>query len=170
MKTALATVTVAATLVLCPLAAGAQGNPAPAPAETCSPTVSAALGAWDRGMAAAAWFGDTALATAREKGREYLLPLLGIDPKTAPDAKQPDAGRTTEDVAREVEASRDDPERRAALCAAITGAANEARNAARDTAGAGWDALKRAVEGLRAPSPPAAPAAPPAEPGGLIKT
>jgi len=151
---------VVALLALSPLDARAQAPADPA----CSPTVSAALGTWDSGMAAAAWLGDRAVAVAREKGREYLLPLLGIDPKTAP--SQPDAGKTTDDVAREVEASRDDPKRRAALCAAITGAANEARS----TAGAGLDALKRAVEGLRptAPSTPTPPA--PAEPGGLIKT
>ncbi|MGF7173793.1 hypothetical protein [Azospirillum doebereinerae] len=175
MKTARATTTaalsIAALLALAPMAAKAQGagpGTAADPAGNCSPTVSAALGTWDSGMAAAAWLGDRAVAVAREKGREYLLPLLGIDPKTPPSQSDAEAGRTTDDVAREVEASRDDPKRRAALCAAITSAANEARS----TAGAGWDALKRAVEGLRptAPATPNPPATTTPEPGGLIKT
>ncbi|CAO3427903.1 hypothetical protein [Azospirillum doebereinerae] len=176
MKTARATTTAVATtalalaalLALSPMGAQAQGagQGTADPAGACSPTVSAALGTWDSGMAAAAWLGDRAVTVAREKGREYLLPLLGIDPKTPP--SQSDSGKTTDDVAREVEASRDDPKRRAALCAAITNAANEARS----TAGAGLDALKRAVEGLRpaAPATPTPPATVTPEPGGLIKT
>ncbi|WP_148219697.1 hypothetical protein [Azospirillum sp. B510] len=140
------------------------------PAGRCSPTVSAALSAWDTGLAAAERFGDKAVALAREKGRDYLLPLLGIDPKTVqPDAK---GGATTDDVGRALEASRDDPRRRAALCAAITRAADEAKS----SAGAGLDALKRALDGWQLtppslapnPAPPAPPA--PAKPDGLIRT
>ncbi|SMF91469.1 hypothetical protein SAMN02982917_0248 [Azospirillum oryzae] len=150
----------------------AQTAPPPDdPAGRCSPTVSAALGAWDTGLAAAERFGDKAVAVAREKGREYLLPLLGIDPKTA----QPDArgGDTTDDVGRALEESRDDPQRRAALCAAITRAADEAKS----SAGAGLDALRRALDNWQL-SPPATPApaptptptpAPPKQ-DGLIRT
>ncbi|WP_188052139.1 hypothetical protein [Azospirillum sp. Sh1] len=140
------------------------------PAGRCSPTVSAALGAWDTGLAAAERFGDKAVAVAREKGREYLLPLLGIDPKTA----QPDArgGNTTDDLGRALEESRDDPQRRAALCAAITRAADEAKS----SAGAGLDALRRALDNWQL-SPPATPTpttptptpAPPKQ-DGLIRT
>ncbi|PWC81657.1 hypothetical protein TSH100_26820 [Azospirillum sp. TSH100] len=147
----------------------AQTTPPDDPANRCSPTVSAALGAWDTGVAAAERFGDKAAAVAREKGREYLLPLLGIDPKTVPpDAK---GGGTTDDVGRALEESRNDPKRRAALCAAITRAADEAKN----SAGAGLDALKRALDNWQL-TPPAAPApAPKATPeptkqDGLIKT
>lgn len=141
------------------------------PAGRCSPTVSAALGAWDTGLAAAERFGDKAVAVAREKGREYLLPLLGIDPKTA----QPDArgGDTTDDVGRALEESRDDPQRRAALCAAITRAADEAKS----SAGAGLDALRRALDNWQlsppaTPTPAPAPAPTPAPPkqDGLIRT
>ncbi|WP_244433963.1 hypothetical protein [Azospirillum sp. B506] len=138
------------------------------PAGRCSATVSAALGAWDTGVAAAERFGDKAAAMAREKGREYLLPLLGIDPKTVP----PDArGGTSDDVGRALEESRNDPKRRAALCAAITRAADEAKN----SAGAGLDALKRALDSWQL-TPPTAPAPTPApgpEPGkqdGLIRS
>ncbi len=153
--------------ILAPTAAQAQ-DAASDPARACSPTVSAALGTWDLAMKAAENFGEKAAALAREKGREYLLPLLGVDPKAVPPAPESNAGPSTDDVARAVEASRDDPRRRAELCAAITGAVNEARN----TAGAGLDALKRAVEGLRLapPSNPPAPGAPPTTPDGLIKT
>lgn len=142
-------------------------SPSPeAPAGRCSPTVSAALSAWDTGLAAAERFGDKAVAVAREKGREYLLPLLGIDPKTV----QPDArgGDTTGDVGRALEESRDDPQRRAALCAAITRAADEAKS----SAGAGLDALRRALDNWQL-SPPATPAPtppPPPKQDGLIRT
>lgn len=145
----------------------AQTMPPEDPAGRCSPTVSAALGAWDTGLAAAERFGDKAVAVAREKGREYLLPLLGIDPKTA----QPDArgGNTTDDLGRALEESRDDPQRRAALCAAITRAADEAKS----SAGAGLDALRRALDNWQL-SPPATPTptptpAPPKQ-DGLIRT
>lgn len=154
--------------------ASAQSADAP-----CSPTVSAALGTWDSGMAAAEIFGDKALALAREKGRDYLLPLLGIDPKAVPPANAPNGSAgNTDDVARAIEASRNDPKRRAELCAVITRSVNEAR----DGAEAKLDALKRAIDGWRTPAPatpapsaPAtppttAPAIPPAGPGGLIKT
>ncbi|CAO3361997.1 hypothetical protein [Azospirillum palustre] len=137
------------------------------PAGRCSPTVSAALSTWDTGVAAAERFGDKAAAVAREKGREYLLPLLGIDPKAVPpDAK---GGGTTDDVGRALEESRNDPKRRADLCAAITRAADEAKN----SAGAGLDALKRALDNWQL-TPPAAPAPGPApetpKQDGLIKT
>lgn len=146
-----------------------QTQTAPAaPSTACSPTVSAALSTWDAGMAAASRFGDKAVALAREKGREYLLPLLGIYPQTAP----PEAGAdstTTRDLGRAVEDSRDDPERRAELCAAITRAADTAR----DKADAGWEALKRALDDWRLTPPDAAPSAPavpsPAKPDGSVK-
>ncbi|KAA0596630.1 hypothetical protein FZ942_11045 [Azospirillum lipoferum] len=142
------------------------------PAGRCSPTVAAALGAWDTGVAAAERFGDKAAAVAREKGREYLLPLLGIDPKTVP----PDAkGGTTDDVGRALEESRNDPKRRAALCTAITRAADEAKS----TAGAGLDALKRALDNWQltppaaptpAPAPTPTPTPEPTKQDGLIRT
>lgn len=133
----------------------AQTVPPADPAGRCSPTVSAALSTWDTGVAAAERFGDKAAAVAREKGREYLLPLLGIDPKAVPpDAK---GGGTTDDVGRALEESRNDPKRRADLCAAITRAADEAKN----SAGAGLDALKRALDNWQL-TPPAAPAPGPA--------
>ena len=108
---------------------------------------------------------------AREKGREYLLPLLGIDPKTVPpDAKN---GGTTDDVGRALEESRNDPKRRAALCAAITRAADEAKN----SAGAGLDALKRALDNWQltppaapTPAPAPAPTPEPTKQDGLIRT
>lgn len=137
-----------------PLPALAQA-PVPTPG-ACSPTVSAVLDTWDAGMATAEKFGERATALAREKGREYLLPLLGIDPGSVKPA--PGAGDSTDSVAREVEASRKDPARRAALCAAVTQAMNEAK----DKAGAGLDALKRAVEGLHLPDFPTAPPTAPA--------
>jgi len=139
------------------------------PAGRCSPTVSAALSTWDTGVAAAERFGDKAAAVAREKGREYLLPLLGIDPKAVP----PDArgGGTTDDVGRALEESRNDPKRRADLCAAITRAADEAKS----SAGAGLDALKRALDSWQltppaAPTPGPAPAPEPTKQDGLIRT
>lgn len=134
------------------------------PAGRCSPTVSAALTTWDAGLATAERFGDRAVALAREKGREYLLPLLGIDPKTAPpDAKN---GGTADDVGRALEESRDDPKRRAELCAAITRAADEAKS----SAGAGLDALKRALDGWQLSPGPVNPPAEPSKPDGLIRT
>ena len=46
----------------------------------CSASVLTALTAWDAGLTAAAKFGDTAVAVAREKGREqpngYTEPVL----------------------------------------------------------------------------------------------
>ncbi len=168
MKTTFAAATVALTLALAPVAGHAQGA-APAPAPVCNPTVSAALETWDLGMAAAERFGEKAAALAREKGRDYLLPLLGIDPKTAPPADPalgPNPDRTTDAVARAIEDSRNDPKRRAELCVAITSAVNEARDTARSTAGAGLDALRRAIDGLRAPATPA----PAPAPDGMIKT
>ncbi|HYH22943.1 MAG TPA: hypothetical protein VD995_30400 [Azospirillum sp.] len=126
------------------------------PQPACAPTVSAALTLWDSSMAAAERLGGRAVTLAREKGRELILPLLGVDPKSV--AEQPGAA---DDVAREVEASRADPERRAALCAAITRAVEEAK----DKAGAGLDALRRAVDGLRP-----AQQEPVKAPGNLIKT
>lgn len=140
-------------------------TPSPNDPGRCSPTVSAALSTWDTGVAAAERFGDKAAAVAREKGREYLLPLLGIDPKAVPpDAK---GGGTTDDVGRALEESRNDPKRRADLCAAITRAADEAKN----SAGAGLDTLKRALDTWQL-TPPAAPAPAPETPkqDGLIKT
>ncbi|PWC38967.1 hypothetical protein [Azospirillum sp. TSO35-2] len=144
--------------------------PSAAPAPVCSPTVSAALSTWDAGMATAERFGDRAVALAREKGREYLLPLLGVDPK----AVQPQAGSggTTDDLGKAVEDSRNSPERRAELCAAITAAVENARG----TAGAGLDALKRALDDWRlmptpAPTPSTpAPAPSGSAPDGTIKT
>lgn len=134
------------------------------PAGRCSPTVSAALSTWDAGLATAERFGDKAVALAREKGREYLLPLLGIDPKTAP----PDArnGGTTDDVGRALEESRDDSKRRAELCAAITRAADEAKS----SAGAGLDALRRALDGWQLSPGPVNPPAEPSKTDGLIRT
>lgn len=144
--------------VILSLALSAAALPASAaePQPVCAPTVSAALTLWDGSMAAAEKLGGRAVALAREKGRELILPLLGVDPKSV---AEPGAA---DDVAREVEASRADPERRAALCAAITRAVEEAK----DKAGAGLDALRRAVEGLR----PAQPAQPEPAKGNLIKT
>lgn len=166
MKTILCALTAAA-LLSASSAAFAQDTPAdkappPAPAQECSPTVSAVLGTWDAGMATAEKFGDKATALAREKGREYLLPLLGIDPKTVPPQAPGDRGadKSTDEVARELEASRNDPARRAALCGAITRAMTEAR----DKAGAGLDALKRALDTLELPAIPGKPATPPATP------
>ncbi len=175
-----AVLTVSAALVggLLALSTPAAAQSADAP---CSPTVSAALGAWDSGMAAAELFGDKALALAREKGRDYLLPLLGIDPKSVPPANAPNSAGNTDDVARAIEASRNDPKRRAELCAVITRSVNEAR----DGAEAKLDGLKRAIDGWRtpaptspatpaptapAPPPTTTPAIPPAGPGGLLKT
>ncbi|MBK1842119.1 hypothetical protein JHL17_32460 [Azospirillum sp. YIM B02556] len=159
-----------AALLLCAAPLHAQTAPPEDPAGRCSPTVSAALGAWDTGLAAAERFGDKAVAVAREKGREYLLPLLGIDPKTAP----PDAkGGTTDDVGRALEESRDDPKRRAALCAAITRAADEAKS----SAGAGLDSLRRALDNWQltppaapSPTPAPSPSAEPPKQDGLIRT
>ena len=138
------------------------------PAGRCSPTVSAVLTTWDAGLASAERFGEKAVTLAREKGREYLLPLLGIDPKTV----QPEAqdGGTADDVGRALEESRDDPKRRAELCAAITRAADEAKA----SASAGLDALKRALDGWQlAPGPANPPAEPapvqPSRPDGLTR-
>ena len=138
----------------------------PVPAKpVCAPAVSMALTAWDTSMAAAEKFGEKAANLAREKGREYLLPLLGVEngSKTA----DPDAEEATGNVGREVEASRKDPARREALCVAVTQAANDAKA----KVGSGIDALKGALERFR-PAQPASPQPVPdgANKGGLIKT
>lgn len=150
----LSAVAIAAILVAVPAAADnlKQGGPATG-AGACNPTVAAALGAWDAGMAAAEKFGEKATAMARDKGRDYLLPLLGIDPKSAAGQQGSGGKDAAGDVAREVEATRGNPERRAALCAAVTQAMDEAKG----KAGTGLDALRRAIDGLRstAPAPPA---------------
>ncbi|HYG86009.1 MAG TPA: hypothetical protein VD978_07100 [Azospirillum sp.] len=134
----------------------------PAAKPACAPSVSLALNTWDAGILAAEKFGAKAADVARQKGREVLLPLLGIDPKTV--QGQPGTDEATGDIGREVEASRTDPARREALCAAVT----EAMNAARDKAEAGLEALKGTMERFR-------PTAPRQEPGtgskdSLIKT
>lgn len=131
------------------------------PLPACAPSVALALNTWDAGVAAAEKLGSRAADVARQKGRDLLLPLLGIDPKTVPAQPGDD---TAADLGREVEASRNDPARREALCVALT----DAMNAARDKVGAGLDALKGALErfGPTLPQQPAAPGA--KEP--LIKT
>jgi len=132
---------------------------APALAPACAPSVALALSTWDTGVAAAETLGSRAADVARQKGRELVLPLLGIDPRTVP----PQPGDGAADLGREVEASRGDPARREALCAALT----DAVNAAKDKAGAGLDALKGVLERVRptAPPPPA-----PGSTEALIKT
>lgn len=158
--TRLLPVTLAAILVLAAVPVHAE-TAAPKPA--CAPSVSLALDTWDAGIQAAEKFGSKAAEVARQKGREILLPLLGIDPKTV--SGQPGTDEATGDVSREMEASRSDPARREALCAAVT----EAMNIAKEKAGAGLEALKGAMERFR-PTPPSPP---PPDAGGkdaLIKT
>lgn len=119
---------------------------------SCSPSVAAALNAWDATLTAAASFGERAVTVAREKGRDLLLPLLGIDPAT----EQGQAADPLADVWRALEASRTDPAKREALCRALTQASDAAKDRAKAAAGAGIDALKKALEGIRPASPPPA--------------
>jgi len=130
------------------------------PSPACAPSVALALNTWDSGVAAAEKLGSRAADMARQKGRDLLLPLLGIDPKTV--TAQP-GDDTAADLGREVEASRNDPARREALCVALT----DAMNAARDKVGAGLDALKGALERF-GPAQPQQPVPAGKEP--LIKT
>ena len=134
----------------------------PAPKTACAPSVALVLNAWDTGVAAAEKFGSKAVEIAREKGRHLLLPLLGLDAEAVAD--QPGSGDAARDVGREVEASRNDPARREALCFAVT----EAMDAAKAKAGAGLDALKGTMERYL----PATPRPDPDAGGkdGLIKT
>ncbi|MBP2315559.1 hypothetical protein [Azospirillum soli] len=121
-------------------------DPAPGTGPLCAPTVSAALTTWDMGLQAAGKFGDKAVTIAREKGREYILPLLGVDPR----ASQPGTDDGTSVIGRLLESSRQDPQQRLELCMAIT----EAVESARGSAASGIDALKRALDRL-APTAPA---------------
>ncbi|MBP2297799.1 hypothetical protein [Azospirillum picis] len=153
--------------------AQAQSAAPPATAEdACSPTVAAALDTWDAGMAAAERFGDRAVALAREKGRDYLLPLLGIDPKAVPQQDGAGTNGTTDQLGRAVEDSRNDPPKRRQLCIAVSRGLEDARG----TAGAGLDALKRALEDWRltppppAPTPSPTPSGPAPGAGGMIRT
>ena len=120
------------------------------PGPICAPSVWMALSALDKGMGAAAVFGGQAAAAARAKGRELLLPLFGIDPDTLP--PQPESGDIADDVARAIEGTRLDPERRMSLCVTIT----DAMQGVTGGATAGLDALKRALEGFQ-PEPSPAP-------------
>ncbi len=131
----------------------------------CAASVLTALTAWDAGLTAAAKFGDKAVAVAREKGRDYLLPLLGIDPKTSVpqnDGQNGGAGS----IERLLEESRQDPVARQDLCIAITQAVEDAKG----TAGAGLEALRRALDGLDLRNAPPAPRPAPREDDGLIRT
>lgn len=131
----------------------------------CSASVLTALTAWDAGLTAAAKFGDKAVAVAREKGREYLLPLLGIDPQTtAPQDEGQNGGVGA--IERLLEESRQDPARRQDLCIAITQAVEDAK----ETAGAGLEALRRALDGLDLRNAPPSQRPAPSEPDGLIET
>jgi len=118
-------------------------TPAPSNGPLCSASVLTALTAWDAGLATAAKFGDKAVAVAREKGREYLLPLLGVDPQSTTPSGDDRIGA----IERFLEATRQDPARRQDLCIAITQAVEDAKS----QAGAGLDALRRALDGLRLP-------------------
>lgn len=122
------------------LAAGPAlaADPAPGTGPLCSPTVSAALTTWDMGLQAAGKFGDKAVTIARDKGREYILPLLGIDPKAA----QPGTDDGTRVIGRLLESTRQDPHQRLELCVAIT----EAVELAKGSATSGMEALKRALD------------------------
>lgn len=128
----------------------AAADPAPGSGPLCSPTVSAALTSWDMGLQAAGTFGDRAVALAKEKGREYILPLLGIDPADS----QPGAEDGTGAIGRLLESSRHDPQQRLDLCMAITGAVESARG----STAAGLEALKRALDGVARPGPAEKPA------------
>ena len=126
-------------------------------APLCSPTVSAALTAWDTGLVAAGKFGDKAVGLAREKGREYLAPLLGMDSKTVPGQDD-----QTTAISRALEATRQDPQQRLDLCIAVTETIEQAKGSAK----AGWEALQRATERFApAPQKPT-----PADDRGFIKT
>lgn len=135
----------------------------------CSASVLTALTAWDAGLSTAAKFGDKAVAVAREKGRDYLLPLLGLDPKAATPQGSAPADSGVGAIERLLEASRQDPAGRQDLCIAITQAVEEARG----TAGAGLDALQRALDSLRlpdhVPGPQPAPVPAPSRDDGLIR-
>lgn len=139
---------------------GTDGPEKPA----CARSVALTLHAWDVSLAAAEKVGAKAGAIAKEKGKALLLPLLGAQPGEKPDGATPDTD-PTEDVANEVEASRHDPERRAALCSTISRAAA----AAKEKAGSGLEALKRMMREHQ-PSAPA-PAGSPLDPKpNLIKS
>lgn len=131
----------------------------------CAASVLTALTAWDAGLTAAAKFGDKAVAVAREKGREYLLPLLGIDPKAADPQGDGQHGGVGA-IERLLEESRLDPARRQDLCIAITQAVEDAK----ETAGAGLEALRRALDGLDLRNAPPAPRPAPGSDDGLIQT
>ncbi len=136
------------------------GDPKPISDSLCSPTVSAALTTWDAGLLAAGRFGDKAVAAARTAGREYLLPLFGVD-KSAPDTDE-----QTTAISRALDATRQDAQQRLDFCMAVTEALQEAKGSAK----AGWEALKRATDRF-APASPAAPKSEPTETkGDLIKT
>ena len=137
------------------LVAGSLLAATPAVAETpaapsgplCSASVLTALTAWDAGLATAAKFGDKAVAIAREKGREYLLPLLGVDPQSTNPSTAPGGDDRIGAIERFLEDTRQDPARRQDLCIAITQAVEDAKS----QAGAGLDSLRRALDGLRLP-------------------
>ena len=150
-----AAIAVACTLAATPVPAAEPSGGAP----LCSPTVSAALSAWDKGMEVAGKFGDKAVGLAREKGREYILPLFGVEKSAAGADDQTDA------VSRALEATRQDPQARLDLCIAVTDAVEQAKA----SAGAGIDALRRAAERFAPAAPPPPKAAPP-DGQGLIKT
>lgn len=135
----------------------------PAAKPACAPSVSLALNAWDTSVATAETFGSKAATIAREKGRDLLLPLLGIDPKTLPETTRSEDA--TGEIAREMEASRTDPARREALCTALS----EAAAIAQEKAGAGLDALKGVMERFRPAEPRPGPVEPASGKDGLIK-
>ncbi|TWA77548.1 hypothetical protein FBZ83_11526 [Azospirillum brasilense] len=140
---------------LCAATPARAADPAPGTGPLCSPTVSAALTSWDMGLQAAGTFGDRAVALAKEKGREYILPLLGIDPAGSP----PGAEDGTSAIGRLLELSRQDPQQRLDLCMAITGAVESAKG----STAAGLEALKRALDGVARPAPAEKPAEKPAD-------
>lgn len=115
-------------------------DPAPGTGPLCSPTVSVALTRWDMGLQAAGKFGDRAVALAMEKGREYILPLLSIDPTVS----QPGTEDGTGAIGRLLESTRHDPQQRLELCMAIT----EAVESAKGSTAAGLETLKRALDGF----------------------
>ena len=133
-------------------------DPPPGSGPLCSPTVSAALTTWDAGLQAAGKFGDKAVAAARAAGRDYLLPLLGVDSKASPGIDD-----QTSAISRALESTRQDPQQRLDLCISIT----EAVEVAKGSANAGLAALKRTAE--RFATPPT-PKTGPADGRELIKT
>ncbi|WP_188262730.1 hypothetical protein [Azospirillum tabaci] len=147
---------VAAVSLFTAAAPALAADPTPGTGPLCSPTVSAALTSWDMGLQAAGKFGDRAVALAQEKGREYILPLLGIDPAVSPPGSEDGTGA----IGRLLESTRHDPQQRLELCMAIT----EAVESAKGSAAAGLEALKRALDGFV----PEAPAGKPTD--GLIRT